>query len=147
MKINTEKFGEVEVSENLMFEFIAPIIGYEKLRKFALVDHMPESPFKWLQSLEDEKVAFPVTCAGFFGLDYEFILPEDEAKKLELTSGENLLTLNIVCIPQGHPENATINLLGPIVVNMDNRLAMQVVLINSAFSAKQRLFPESKAQA
>ncbi|MEI7473182.1 MAG: flagellar assembly protein FliW [bacterium] len=147
MKINTEKFGEIEINENLTFEFIAPIIGYEHLNKFALVDHMPESPFKWLQSLEDEKIAFPVTCAGFFGLDYEFIMPEDEVKKLELTNAENLLTLNIVCIPSGHPENATINLLGPLVINMDNKKAMQVVLINSSFSAKQRLFPGPKAQS
>jgi flagellar assembly factor FliW len=145
MKINTDKFGEIEINENLIFDFIAPIIGYEHLDKFVLVDHMPESPFKWLQALNDASVAFPVTCAGFFGLDYEFMLHEEDASRLELVNPENLLTLNIVCIPTGHPENATINLLGPLVINMDNKKAMQVVLISSNFSANHKLFPGSKS--
>jgi len=140
MKINTSRFGEVEVDENLIFDFIEPILGYENLSKFILLDHTPDSPFKWLQSAEDPNVAFPVTFPAFFGIDYQFVIPEEKAKKLELTNAENLLSFNITCVPQGSPQNATVNLVGPIVVNMDNKKSMQLVLTNVNFSTRHKLF-------
>jgi len=148
MKINTSRFGEVEVDENLIFNFIEPILGYEHLSKFILLDHTPDSPFKWLQSVEDPDVAFPITFPAFFGIDYQFVISEEKAKKLELTNAENLLSFNIACVPQGNPENSSVNLIGPIVVNMDNKNSMQLVLTNSNFSTKHRLFnqPSSKIE-
>lgn len=140
MKINTSRFGEVEVDESLIFDFIEPILGYEHLSKFVLLDHSPDSPFKWLQSVEDPEVAFPITFPAFFGIDYQFVIPEEKAKKLELVNADNLLSFNISCIPQGNPQNATVNLVGPIVVNMDNKKSMQLVLTNVNFSTKHKLF-------
>jgi len=140
MKINTSRFGEVEVDEELIFNFIEPILGYEQLTKFILLDHTADSPFKWLQSAEDPNVAFPVTFPAFFGIDYQFVIPEEKAKKLALTNAEDLLSFNITCVPQGNPQNATVNLVGPIVVNMVNKNSMQLVLTNVSFSTKHKLF-------
>jgi len=140
MKINTSRFGEVEVDENLLFNFIEPILGYEQFSKFVLLDHSPDSPFKWLQSAEDPDLAFPITFPAFFGIEYQFVIPEDKAKKLELTNADNLLSFNISSVPQGNPQNATVNLVGPIVVNTDNKKSMQLVLTNANFSTKHRLF-------
>ena len=147
MKINTSRFGEVEVDENLVFNFIEPILGYEHLSKFILLDHSPDSPFKWLQSTEDQNIAFPITFPAFFGIDYQFVIPEEKAKKLELTNADNLLSFNISCIPQGNPQNATVNLIGPIVVNMDNKKSMQLVLTNVNFSTKHKLFNQQPLKA
>lgn len=142
MKITTTRFGEIEIDESLVFNFIEPILGYENLESFALLDHSPDSPFKWLQAVEDPNIAFPITFPAFFGINYEFVIPEDKAKKLELSSAENLLSFNISCIPRGNPQNATINLAGPIVVNMDNKKSMQLVLTNTNFSTKHKLFSQ-----
>lgn len=142
MILKTAKFGEVEVNEEFTFNFIEPILGYEKLSKFALVDHMPDSPFKWLQSMEDESIALPITVPSFFDIDYEFVLTENDAKKLDAKGAEDILTLNIVNIPNGQPEKATINLLGPIVININNKNAMQIVLVNSNYSVRHKLFNE-----
>lgn len=141
MKINTTRFGEIEVDENLVFNFIEPILGYEDLEEYTFVDHSEDSPFKWLQSIKKPEVAFPVIFPLFFGIDYEFVIPEEEAKKLELTSSDNLLSLNIVCIPQGNPAGATVNLVGPIIINTINKKAMQFVLLNTNYSVKHELFP------
>jgi len=143
MIIKTEKFGETEISEDLIFNFIEPLLCYESLKKFALIDHMPDSPFKWLQSLEDENIALPITIPAFFGIDYQFVLPEEEAKRLAATNAENLLILNIVCIPNGRPQDATVNLLGPVVINMENKNALQLVLLNTDYQVKHRLFPKT----
>jgi len=144
MKINTTRFGEIEIDENLIFDFIDPILGYEHLPKFFLVDYSSESPFKWLQAIDDPEIAFPVTFAGYFGLDYQFVIPEEDAKRLELKSAEELLTLNIVSIPPGEPQKATINLLGPLVINIYTKKAMQLVLVNTNYSVKHSLFANNK---
>src|SRR3989339_974566 len=140
MKFNTNRFGEIEIDENLVFTFIEPMLGYEHLTKYVLIDYGQDSPFKWLQSIEDGDVAFPVTFPAYFGLDYQFVIPEQEAKDIELTNVDDLLSLNIACIPQGDPKSATINLLGPLVINISNRKAMQLVLVNTSYSVRHKLF-------
>ncbi|MDD3012207.1 MAG: flagellar assembly protein FliW [Candidatus Gastranaerophilales bacterium] len=142
MKITTSRFGDLEINADIIFNFVEPILGYEHLSKFVLVDNVAESPFKWLQAVDDGNIAFPVTVPGYFGLDYQFVIPDGEAKKLNLTGTNDLLSLNIVCIPQGKPEEASINLLGPIIINLNNRKAMQLVLINDNLSVRHKLFQD-----
>jgi flagellar assembly factor FliW len=146
MKITTSRFDELEINEDIIFNFVEPILGYEHLTRFVLVDNIPESPFKWLQSVEDGNIAFPVTVPGYFGLDYQFVIPDNEAKKLDLTNANNLLSLNIACIPQGKPEEASINLLGPVIINLENRKAMQLVLVNENLSVRHKLFADKPAK-
>lgn len=143
MKLDTIKFGKVEVDESLVFNFLDPILGYEHLQSYVLIDYNPDSPFKWLQAVEDPSIAFPVTIPALFGIDYTFTVPEGQAKILELTSVEDILTLNIVNIPSGHPEESTVNLLGPIVVNVNNKNAMQMILQDDRYSVRYNLFKDN----
>ena len=140
MKLNTSRFGEIEVDDGLVFNFIEPILGYDHLQQFVLIDNAPESPFKWLQSVEDPNIAFPITFPAYFGINYQFVVPEEKTKKLEVTSSENVLSFNIACIPQGKVEDSTVNLVGPIVINVENKNGMQIVLTDTKYSVKHRLF-------
>ncbi len=142
MKITTEKFGEIEIDENLIFDFVEPIIGYDNLSKYVLIEHGGNTTFKWLQSVEDPSLAFPVTSPAYFDLDYQFEIPTEKAEKISLTSVESLISLNVVTIPAGSPKKTTINLLAPIVINATNRQGMQIILSNSNYPIKQLLFDE-----
>ncbi|MDD3420507.1 MAG: flagellar assembly protein FliW [Candidatus Gastranaerophilales bacterium] len=142
MKLNTLKFGEIEVDEALVFDFIEQILGYEHLSRYVLIDYNPQSPFKWLQSIEDTNISFPVTIPALFGIDYTFTVPEELAKELELQDIADILTLNIVNIPKGHPELSTVNLLSPIVININNKKAIQMILQDAEYSLRQRLFKD-----
>lgn len=140
MKIETEKFGEIIVDDNLVFTFVEPIIGYENLSKFVLIEHSENSAFKWLQSTENPKLAFPVSTPAYFDIDYQFEIPNEIAEKIELTTVESLISLNIVTIPVGQPRNSTMNLLAPIIINATNRQGMQLILSNTNYPVKQPLF-------
>lgn len=140
--LNTEKFGEVQISKDVIFEFISPIIGFNDLKKYAIVDYKPESPFKWLQSIEDMTLAFPITLCSYFGIDYQFDIPDEEAEKLEISSADDVFVFNIANIPQSNPQGATINMLAPIVVNIVNKKAMQLILKNTEFEVRHRLFKD-----
>ena len=142
IKLNTAKFGEVEVDKSTIFEFISPIIGFKDLTKYTIIDYKPDSPFKWLQSTEDMELAFPITLCSFFGIDYQFDIPDEEAEKLEITSGDDVFVCNIANIPSSNPQGATINMLAPIVINIVNKKAMQIILKNTEFEVRKRLFEE-----
>ena len=140
MQITTTRFGEVEIDENLIFTFVQPIIGYDKLSRYVLIEHNENSAFKWLQSVDEPSLAFPVTSPAFFNIDYQFEIPTETAEQIELTSVDSLISLNVVTIPQGKPQKATINLLAPIIINANNKQGMQMILSNSNYPVKYSLF-------
>jgi flagellar assembly factor FliW len=146
MTIHTERFGEVTVDENRIIHFVEPILGFERSNRYVILDHAEDSPFKWLQSADEPNLAFVVTNPKFFGMDYEFELPDDQAGQLHLEAAEDALVVTIVNIPQENPGKMTTNLLGPVIINQKLRKAMQVVLHDSSFSTKTRLIPDELLQ-
>jgi flagellar assembly factor FliW len=139
----TLRFGQVTVPLERVLEFASPILGFEGLKQFALLDHDEESPFKWLQSVEDPDLAFVITNPTIFGIAYEFVVPEDAVSLLEIEKAEDTLVFTLVTIPDNDPVKMTANLLGPLVVNQHTRKAMQVILNdNKQYSTKVRLLSD-----
>ena len=91
------------------------------------------------------ELAFPITLCSFFGIDYQFDIPDEEAEKLEITSADDVFVCNIANIPSSNPQGATINMLAPVVINIVNKKAMQIILKNSEFEVRKRLFEEEGA--
>ncbi len=146
IKINSTKFGELEIDKNVIFNFVGPIIGFEDLKEFALIDYKPDSPFKWLQSIEEMDLAFPVTLCSFFGIDYKFDIPDDEAQKLGIENVDDVFVCNIANIPASNPHDATINMLAPLVMNISNKKAMQIILKNTNFEVRYKLFQKADTE-
>ena len=144
--VETTKFGKIDVEEGSIFNFVAPIIGFPNDKRFTIVDYKNDSPFKWLQSLDDPDLAFPVTLCSFFGIDYQFDIDDESEKMLEIESAEDIFVCNIANIPSSNPKDATINMLAPVVVNLVNKKAMQIVLKNSKFEVRYKLFKEENTE-
>ena len=140
MKIKTTRFGEIEIEDCRVFDFALPIIGFNELRKFILLDLNEDSFFKWLQSTEDPELAFPVVSVFSMNLDYSVDLPDSVVEKLDIKKVESILVMNIASIPQENPQETTINLLAPIVFNLDNNMAGQVILSGSGYDISFPLF-------
>lgn len=145
IKLNTAKFGEVEVSKQTIFDFVSPIIGFNDLKQYTIIDYKPDSPFKWLQSMEDMELAFPITLCSFFGIDYQFDIPDEEAERLGIENPDDVFVFNIANIPASNPQGATINMLAPIIVNLANKKAMQIILKNTEFQVRHKLIKDESA--
>lgn len=143
MKINTLRFGEIEVEENRVFKFALPIIGFNDLRKFVILDINKDSFFKWLQSVEDPALAFPIVSVFSMNIDYSIDLPDNVVEILKIGSVESILVMNIASIPQDEPQGTTINLLAPIIFNLDEQLAGQVILSGSGYDISFPLFKKN----
>lgn len=140
MKIQTTRFGEIDVEESSFFEMISPIIGYDNEKHFVLVEHRQDSNFKWLQSVKTPELAFVVTMAGFFGIEYAFELPESTQEDLKIESADDVLVFNICVIPHENPRASTINMLAPLIFNVNTGKGAQVILSGTNFKVDFPLF-------
>ena len=140
MKFNTVRFGEIDIDENRIFEFVLPIIGFDTLKKFVILEPGKETLFKWLQSVDDPARAFPIISVSTLNIDYSIDLPDNVVDKLEVTSAESLLVMNITSIPQDDPKGTTINLLAPLIFNVDTQKAGQIVLSGSGYDISYPMF-------
>ncbi len=140
MKISTIRFGEIEIEESRIFKFALPIIGFNELRDFVILDLNKEGFFRWLQSVEDPALAFPIVSVFRLDVDYTIDLPDEVVQILKITNPDSLLVMNIASIPQDNPQGTTINLLAPIIFNLDEQLAGQVILSGSGYDISFPLF-------
>ena len=144
MKANTTRFGEIDVDNTRILNFIQPIIGYNDYSKYTLLEHNGNDMFYWLQSLEDPELAFPVSIPSRFDIDYSFEIDDATVEKLEIKDVSDILIYNIVAIPVNEPKKATINLLGPVIINAKNNKALQYIISNSDYTSRYPLFDKEQ---
>jgi len=140
MIINTVKFGDVEVEESRIFDFVMPIIGFNDLTRFVILDPNKDTLFKWLQSVEEPSLAFPIISVASLNYDYSVDLSDNVINELGITNAESLLVMNITSIPQDNPRGTTINLLAPLIFNLDTHKAGQIVLSGSGYDISHPMF-------
>ena len=145
-KVNTLRFGEVEVAEDKVVHFADGIPAFEDEHEFVIVPYDEESPYVFLQSLTTPDLAFLMTMPFVFFPEYEFELDDENQDKLGLTRQEDMLIYTLLTINGGKVKDMTANLMAPVVVNTANMQARQVVLDRSSYTTKHRLFPENKEE-
>jgi flagellar assembly factor FliW len=129
------RFGSIGYRDEDVLNFPTGVIGFPDLHQFILVATSGTSLFKWLQSLDEPEIAFLVTDPGRFADGYQ---PFDD-----LSSGSLLTTVNI---PHGKPEEMTLNLAGPILIENESRRGCQIVLDNEAYTTKYRVFAKASRE-
>ncbi|UKS26136.1 flagellar assembly protein FliW [Paenibacillus sp. HWE-109] len=107
--------------------FKGSILGFEEYDEFSISLIEENSAYAYLQSLQDESIAFLVIAPFVFFPDYSFEIDEKDKQWLDLTIEEDLLVFNTVTIKEPFTES-TVNLLAPLVINIANGKARQIVL-------------------
>ena len=83
MVAETRLFGTVDIAEDKILEFPMGLIGFENLKKFAIIydsDREERSKISWLQSMEEPALALPIIHPSELIDDYGPIV-EDELMK------------------------------------------------------------------
>ncbi|MGE8033498.1 flagellar assembly protein FliW [Lysinibacillus sp. NPDC093692] len=127
MKIATKFLGEIEIEEQDILKFEHGLLGLENEKKFVLLPIDAELPLAILQSVDNAEIGFVVAYPFAFKKDYSFDISEDDRSQLQIEKEENVLTYSIVTMKETFQES-TINLLAPIIVNMDKKCGKQIVL-------------------
>jgi len=132
MKIESPRFGSLEVDADKLIEFPAGLPGFEDCKKFTLLEiGETKSPSVGvLQSVERPEVAFSVAVPDQFGLHYEFALTEDEEKQIDATRIEDVVVLLILRRDESQTPGVPVkaNLMAPLVINVVKRLGLQKII-------------------
>ncbi len=133
MRIDSPRFGAIEVPEEKLVRFPLGLPGFENCKLFALL-HPDESQPRifYLQSAEQPEVAFSIASPDQFGLHYEFALSDDELKLIGLAGAENAAVMVILRQDASGNAEAPIRavLTAPLIINLDTRLGLQKTMAN-----------------
>ncbi len=143
MKINTTRFGELEVDKKDIITFDEGILGFENLREFFVVDPGDQTLILWLQSCESGETAFPIIEPKIFKADYTINLLPSELNSLTLENLSNASVYAILTIPQD-VTTMSANLKAPVIINNATKKARQIVLQDSKLEVKHQMYADLK---
>ncbi|MHB8637524.1 MAG: flagellar assembly protein FliW [Fimbriimonadaceae bacterium] len=140
---DTTRFGTVGYTDADVVLFNDGPVGFPEHRRFLLLCHKPDSPFRWLQSLDEPQLAFLITDPASWVPTYAPTISDADVERLGLIASAPRLVYVTVTIPPGKPEEMTVNLAGPILIDLERRLAIQLVLQDETYTTKHRVFPQA----
>lgn len=139
MMIETTRFGSISVAEEDIVHFPEGMLGFSKLREYVLVERVDDSLFIWLQSVKKPSVAFPLLEPQIFEVNYKVELADEDQEILKLQNMKLSKIFSIVTIPSD-PTKMTANLKAPIVINLRERTAKQVILHTQDYPIRKSIF-------
>lgn len=146
MKLTTKHFGEIEIDNKKIINFIDGIPGFDEHKQFVIIDNQDEDiPFKWLQSIDEPELAFVIIDPFIFKDDYEFDIPKHITEKLKIKEEKDVLVYTIVVIPEDITQ-MTANLLGPVIINTNEMLGKQIVLEDNRYTTKHFILKNAKSK-
>ncbi|MFW6263129.1 MAG: flagellar assembly protein FliW [Thermotogota bacterium] len=134
--------GEIQIEEKDIVIFKQGIPGFEFLKKFAIIALEDTKPIQWLVSLEDREVSLPVIDPWLIRYDYQLDIPKNIVEYLKITNQEKAFILAVVRIPGLKTDAMTVNLAAPIIINLDNNLALQYIPEKSEYKLRHSLKEE-----
>ncbi|MBM4283745.1 MAG: flagellar assembly protein FliW [Deltaproteobacteria bacterium] len=141
LSVTTRNFGTITVRPEQVLTFSPGLLGFPDLHRFVLIEHHQESPFLWLQCLDNPDLAFVVVDPAAVVSGYHVTLSPEVQRELGAEDPQELNFLVILTIPPGRPRDITANLMGPLVINLKQRQGRQLVVDQPQYSHKHRLLP------
>jgi flagellar assembly factor FliW len=124
MKVNTTRFGRLELEADDVLLFPNGVLGLEHCRHWVLLADAQNEALGWLQSISRPEIALAVVCPRRFVPDYQLRVSKSEMNPLEL---DDLAQAQVLLIVGKNQYGVTLNLKAPLVINIDRRLGRQVM--------------------
>jgi len=139
MKIESPRYGTLEVDPTTIIEFPRGLPGFENCRRFTLLEPSDDTPkFFVLQSLDDPAVAFHISDPALLGFSYEISLSDEVAAEIGLAKPEDAVVAVILFKPEGAaPLSANLN--APLVINLATRRGVQHVFARLEYPVGTKL--------
>lgn len=133
--IQTTRFGAMIIDKKRIIHFPNSLLGFPEQKNYIIFEHKQGSPFLWLQSTTAPHLAFVIINPYLIKQDY---LQNIGQKKLfeEIKKGK-LVIFAIVTIDANNP--ITMNLMGPIIIDIDAHIGEQMILADSGYNVEQPL--------
>ena len=138
MKINTLRFGTIEIDKSEIIIVPEGIIGFPDIKRYVILDMGKDTPFKLFQAVDEPTVGFVIIDPLIFKSDYSVKIRKEDLYSIRAEDIEDIITAVIVTIPED-PYKMTANLRGPLLINLKSRLARQLVLADDTYTTRHEI--------
>jgi flagellar assembly factor FliW len=128
-RIESPRFGSLEISPERIIEFPKGIPGFEDVQRYTLFHPEGEDPkYFILQAVESPEVAFHIAEPSRFGFTYEINLSDEEGELLQLEDPADVVVV-VLLMKDDHKGSQPLraNLNAPLVLNLKTRRGIQHV--------------------
>ncbi len=137
-RIETTRFGQLEIAEDAIIRFPRPLYGLEEARAYCLLAHDERGCFQWLQAADAPSIAMLVTDPFLFFSDYEIEIPDSAAGFLQAEAVSDVSIYTPITVSADRGEIYA-NLLGPVVINRRRGIGMQIIQDAARYSTRHRV--------
>ncbi len=120
------RLGRRVIDPSTVITFPRGLAGFEEDHEFTLLPIRPDAPLLILQSMTRPEVGLLVADPYSFLESYPVMLGDAEQQLLKVDKSEDTAILVTVSIPEGRPQDAMLNLTGPIIINHHARIGIQI---------------------
>lgn len=121
MKVETSRFGIIEVGDDSVIEFPWGIPGFESIKRYVLLEHK-EGPFQWLQAVDEPTLAFVVCLPEVIGISYE--IPPSSLEPISASTREDVVILNLISFDR-EKNVIRFHLRSPLLFNIHQKKGYQ----------------------
>lgn len=129
-----------EEKKEFLISFQNGLIGLEDYTEFKVVIDPDISPLRLVDSTAKPGLGFVAVEPWVVYPSYQFDLDDSIVSELGIHDSSDVWVLCLVVIPK-RTEDITVNLKSPLVINVRNGKARQVVLVNEDYSIRHRVMP------
>ena len=139
----TKYFGNLDYSEESVFEFPQGIPGFDDEKRFLFIEQPLTRPMVFMQSMSQVSLCFLALPIRAVYSDYRLHMSGEDLGSIGLAPdrqpeiGADVLCLALISLDSGQPPTA--NLLAPIVANLKARKAVQAIQIDTDYSHQHAL--------
>ncbi len=138
MKLQTARFGCLEVPEANIIYFPDGLIGFERYKRYVILSKKENAPLRWLQCVDEPTLAFIIISPFLFKNDYKPLVEKQDLAGLKVKDISELEILAIVVVPD-NPRDMVANLMAPLLINPKLCIAKQVIIKDSKYPTRYRI--------
>jgi flagellar assembly factor FliW len=136
MPVASDLLGPLDARTDLVLEMPRGLFGFPECRRWVLADAGRDGLY-WMQSVDHASLAFLLADPFAFVPEYTVDLGPAALAELRAQSPTDVAVFAIVTLPGPLDPELTVNLQGPIVLNMSSRRGVQIVVPDGPFGVRQ----------
>ena len=147
MHLESPRLGTIEVDSEKILKFENGLPGFPECTRLIVMDHDRDTPLKWLQSVDQPEVAFLIIEPSQIMTSYQLDVPTSVLNLIGWRDDLKEADITIFVILNVEEGELMANLRAPVVVNIADRRAFQMILEDQSIPVRYRVAPDQEAES
>jgi flagellar assembly factor FliW len=126
----------LQFTESEILHFESGIPGFLNHKRWVISQDEDQEPFHWLHSVDDKKTKFVLINPMLVDPRYDPKIAKSDLDNLNVQVPQDMIFYVIVTIDHFNLMNSTVNLTGPILVNVNAMRGKQLIIDDPNYSIK-----------